>query len=213
MGGKKSKQDTANEEDQVSTLTYYVNSLDALKAWSTMSEEEKLQYGHLHITFKLAPKIANEIKRCFVPKNTAQVPPSGTIFKGRGIRKLTLTSQATGPLPSFREDILARVLKAICDLCVSLPKLEYVDLQGNFVGGRLDVAGKTPALEPTGGAVKVLCQCLRQIKQRESLKVLNLSLNNLSSAGRLQRSSGIVCKYLFSNDLKGPQGPRISIMR
>ena len=199
MGGKKSKHDsTANGEGQVSALTFYINDLEALQTWNSMGEEAKLQYDHVHIAFKLAPKNANEIKRCLAPAaNSAEAAVSGAASNGRGIKKLTLTNQAVGPLPSFREDILARVLKAFCDLCLSLPKLERVNLRGNFIGGRLDVSGKTPAMDPSGTAVKVLCQSLRQLKQNGSLARLDLSLNNLGSAGSL-RSSGLFLKSLMS---------------
>ena len=64
MGGKKSKHDsTANGEGQVSALTFYINDLEALQTWNSMGEEAKLQYDHVHIAFKLAPKNANEINK------------------------------------------------------------------------------------------------------------------------------------------------------
>jgi hypothetical protein len=145
-------------------------------------------YTHLLVSYKLTPKDANELKRTMCDGDV-----------GRHFTKLTLRGQQSTPYIAYREDVDARVLKAIGDIVLLSNNVTSLDMVGFYAGGRLDCPSVTPSLNVTGVAVRTTVNFLTLAKSRvPGLSFVDLSYNNLSGSGTLSRVSGRAIKSLLT---------------
>jgi hypothetical protein len=150
----------------------------------------------LSIMYKLAPKDANEIKRC--------------VAMTASLRSIVIRKHEGGPGRAYRDDIATRVMLAMGRTAGESPSLRSMDVSQCNVGGSraggVDRFGKeAPAIDlariSAGSAANLLrglADSKAKANMEDPLKRLTLRGNNLTSWGYHYRPVGVAMRDLLS---------------